>query len=410
MINILIVDDSAEKTGKIENALKELSNVLDENIFNVSDSRMAKKMLTEKQFDLLILDINLPEKFGKNTNVNVGIDILSSLNDDLAIKKPTNIVGITAHEELKEEYIKYFNDQAIFVIQYCEQGTDWIDQLQNKVRYILELKNQTINGYNTDYQYDLAIVTALHDVELESVLKYLKDKKCKKRDNDSTIYYEGFFENEKGKLKVIVGSCVKMGMASSALFTSKLISNFRPRYLVMAGVAAGVKDSDVDYGDILLGDQFWDYGSGKMKYVSETDKTTFEADPNVIDLSENLIEKFKNAKLNNLFVNQIQDGWPIKINYRLKVKIGPFASGSAVVQSEKKISEIKQQSRKLIGIDMEAYGVMFAAKHCTDPKPTAYVIKSIQDFADQDKNDNFREYAAYTSASYVYHFALNEFL
>lgn len=410
MIDILIVDDRPEKTGKIEKVLKELPNILDDNIVNVSDSRMAKKMLTEKQFDLLILDINLPEKFGRSTDVNIGVDILSSINDDLDIKKPANIVGITAYEELKEEYIKYFNDQAIFVIQYSEQGTEWITQLQNKVRYILDLNDQTVNGYNTDYEYDLGIVTALHEVELESILKYLKDKKIKKRDNDSTTYYEGFFENEKGKLKVIIGSCVKMGMASSATLTSKLISNFRPKYLVMAGVAAGVKDSDVDYGDILLGDQFWDYGSGKMKYIAESDKTIFEAEPNVIDLNENLIEKFKNAKLNNLFVNKIQDEWPIKINYRLKVKIGPFASGSAVVQSEKKISEVKQQNRKLIGIDMEAYGVVFAAKHCTDPKPTVFVIKSVQDFADQNKNDKYREYAAYTSASYIYHFALNELL
>jgi len=44
-------------------------------------------------------------------------------------------------------------------------------------------------------------------------------------------------------------------------------------------------------------------------------------------------------------------------------------------------------------------------KHATKPKPEPLVIKSVCDFADKDKNDGFQEYAAYTSANFLYEYA-----
>ena len=43
----------------------------------------------------------------------------------------------------------------------------------------------------------------------------------------------------------------------------------------------------------------------------------------------------------------------------------------------------------------------------TRPMAT-FSIKSVSDFGDQDKNDNFQPYAAYTSANFLYHFVINK--
>jgi nucleoside phosphorylase len=58
----------------------------------------------------------------------------------------------------------------------------------------------------------------------------------------------------------------------------------------------------------------------------------------------------------------------------------------------------KAQHRKLLGIEMEAYGVMCAADDLPTPQPRAIVLKGVSDFADSAKSDAFREYAAYVSA------------
>lgn len=57
---------------------------------------------------------------------------------------------------------------------------------------------------------------------------------------------------------------------------------------------------------------------------------------------------------------------------------------------------------------MESYGIFYSAHNATNPKPTPIVIKSICDFGDKHKADNYQIYAAYTSACFMYEFALNE--
>jgi len=56
---------------------------------------------------------------------------------------------------------------------------------------------------------------------------------------------------------------------------------------------------------------------------------------------------------------------------------------------------------------MEIYGVYYAARFSTEPRPKAIAIKSVCDFADEEKNDVYQAYAAYTSVRYFYHFALH---
>ena len=53
---------------------------------------------------------------------------------------------------------------------------------------------------------------------------------------------------------------------------------------------------------------------------------------------------------------------------------------------------------------MEAYGVMAAAYYSGPSRPRAVAIKSVCDFADPAKNNEWQAYAAYTSAALAYRF------
>lgn len=97
-----------------------------------------------------------------------------------------------------------------------------------------------------------------------------------------------------------------------------------------------------------------------------------------------------------------------KVLKDVRVHIGQMASVPAVIAMAKKIEEISEHSRKLMGIEMETYGMYYAA-HSVEPRPKFWAsIKSVSDYATIKKKDNFQEYASYTSAAFLKHVILNE--
>ena len=83
----------------------------------------------------------------------------------------------------------------------------------------------------------------------------------------------------------------------------------------------------------------------------------------------------------------------------LRMRIGPIASGAAVLADPEVASSVIDQHRKLLGIEMESYGVMLAAQESSLPVPKAFSLKSVSDFGEPDKNDDHHQYACYTSAT-----------
>jgi nucleoside phosphorylase len=57
---------------------------------------------------------------------------------------------------------------------------------------------------------------------------------------------------------------------------------------------------------------------------------------------------------------------------------------------------------------MESYSIFYAAIRSIHPKPIPFIIKSISDFGDSNKNNphknEHQEYAAYTSANFFCRF------
>jgi nucleoside phosphorylase len=68
---------------------------------------------------------------------------------------------------------------------------------------------------------------------------------------------------------------------------------------------------------------------------------------------------------------------------------------------------IQQHARKAIGLEMETYGAFFCGENCTKPRPEVFSVKSACDFADAERDDEIQDYAAFTSAQYMWCFALD---
>ena len=226
----------------------------------------------------------------------------------------------------------------------------------------------------------------------ESAVRNMYSWKEFRIEGDDQVYYEA---QDCGDKKIYAARQDEMGMTASATLTMKLIQHFRPKYVVMPGIAAGALEESSDsqmYGDVILANLVWNYSNGK--YVSK-DKAQiifgevgFIPRPTAVRVDETMLEYFEKA---------------VKSEHnQTHVLVGALASGSTVVANRLILEkQIKGQFDTTKGLEMEAYGVAYAASHATEPRPKAIIAKSVCDFADSRKSDMYQKFAAYTSCEFV---------
>jgi hypothetical protein len=77
----------------------------------------------------------------------------------------------------------------------------------------------------------------------------------------------------------------------------------------MAGILAGVKDNEKNYGDVLISRYTWNYESGKYKYNQALKKTIFEPQPEQLELDPSLVRIINDLKNNETLLKSIYNGF-----------------------------------------------------------------------------------------------------
>lgn len=399
-MRVIIIDDDDSKRNEIISTLCSTGVVIKSNFVECKSIMSAKVALKKEKFDVMLLDLNLPLRDNDSEiRSKEGLKFLKEFMYHRKYNQPKEIIGITSYEEELNEVKKDFDNNLIHIIHYHTVKEDWKEKLIEKFQYL-----ESSNKEECKYKYDLAIICALEEPELIAIRRLSKSWTRIHLENTSIPFYETYFEFEKKKLKVIIVSINKMGMVPTAVLSTQTIQFFRPRYLAMTGIAAGIEDSGVNLGDILVVNPSWDSGAGKIKKDIKGEQL-FEIDPRQENIDSDINYNILELSNDNNFLNTLRESWITKIPTVLNVHIGPVASGAAVIANGDITKEIQKQSRKLIGIEMEAYGLIYAAKYATNPKPEPIVIKSVCDFANEHKNNDYQSYAAYTSAGFLYEFA-----
>lgn len=416
MIQILVVEDNEHKQSNIKQIILDNSNIKDNDLQIVSCIKDAKKLLYKNYYDLLILDLVLPIETGLEANAKNGVQFLEDIHSSPMIKPPIHIVGLSGFSDMVEEYHEQFSKKLWNLIDYRADSTAWHDQLKTIIFHLVKTRQRFIQSSVKKHSYDVAIITALPHPEFEAILRL---NNCKweplEVENDFITYYKSTFIEGSITKTIIAATADQMGMTAASHLSTKMILYFKPQYLIMSGIAAGIKDRGLGYGDILVAEQSWDYGSGK---IVELDKTTeseladikFLPDTRDIQLSADLKAKISNFKLaKGAILDNIQNQWQGDTpNTKLQIHLGPIGSGSYVISSDSTLKDIKEHQRKLLGVEMETFGVYYAAEHSPEPKTKALSVKSVSDFGDGKKNDKFQKYAAYTSANFIYQFIMTE--
>ncbi len=396
MVNILIVDDVNEKVQNIKRVLQPLvtDNV---NIVTAQDINGAKRELRKKNFDIMILDICIPRTFGETALQDGGIKLLQEIRESRsqAYSYPRYVISISGYKESLDDFST--SEGVIHTaIEYDTSKIEWEKELEDRVRVAITIVSST--SVRRTYDYDIAVICALKE-EIDYISEGLEGVEELRQEYDDDIYHVGYFDKDGQKIRVVFSYANQKGMVAATALATKMIVNFIPKYIVMTGITGGTKPDKMNFGDVIVASCAWDYRAGKDA-VKDGEKYHLNSiDQKSVDST--LIGYCRRLESDTATLRSIKDGFKqgSKPSTELKLLIGPIVSGASVVTDSGIVNDVlSSQDRDVLGIEMEIYGMYYAANWAMNPKPKYIAMKAVSDFADSDKGDEFHNYASYTSA------------
>lgn len=400
-MKVLIVEDQSAKLARITAILRECGLSVEHDVEYTGDVNTARSRMLLERYDLLILDIALPHAADSVVRADAGLDLLDEVIKRPQYKTPQHILGLTGNTEALAIAREKFDEEMLTLAWYEPSQAEWGERLGRKVRQLISAE-RALRSDPVNFSSRIAIVCALED-ELDGLLRIREwNWQVHEEPRDASIYHRGEIEKNGRQHVVFAGAVSRMGMPAAAVLSTKMIHHFRPQYLAMTGVTAGMRD-DTQLGDVIAADPCWDGGSGK--WVNRGGVPHFLPAPHQITMATDLVYKLRRLKLDRALLDEIRSEWPAaQPQVPLSVHIGPVASGAAVLADGGTRDRLRDQNRKLLGIEMETYGMYIAAAEATTPRPLPFSMKAVVDFADGAKDDRFREYSIYTSSQVFRHF------
>jgi nucleoside phosphorylase/CheY-like chemotaxis protein len=387
MVNILIVDDSASKIQVIRHVLEPL--ITDSvHIVVANCINSAKRELKKKNFDIMILDIYLPQTFGESPQQDGGMRLLKMVKDSKFYSYPRYVISISKYEQSTEVFSS--SEGKIHT------AIEWENKLSSCVEAAISIVENTI--VHRIYDFDIAVICALEE-EAEMIKEALINVERCQVDYDDDIYYKGFFDTEDRKISVVLSFANQMGMVAATSLATKMINNFAPRYMVMTGIAGGTKPDKLNFGDVIVAKTSWDYRAGKD--IRKNDSIQHLNSINALSIDTKLISYCRDLSQDKASLREIKDSFKQgdAPGTELQLLIGPVVSGASVVTDPEIVKDVlENQHREVLAIEMEIYGMYYAASWAINPRPKFIALKAVSDFADSNKGDKYHKYASYTSA------------
>lgn len=276
-MKLLIVDDSHSKVEKIAAAIA--ASGISVNLVHETNAASARQKLQQEEFDLLFIDLLLPEVAGATPNQKGGLNFFDMIVKDKKTKLPSEILFVTQEDSLivpgQQEVA--LRGSALCIIS--NNANNWMPTIIGRIN----LANQ--RSLRKNARCDVAIITALGS-ELDAVRKLPYGWEQFRLPGDPTLYHRGSIETAIGARSIIAATALRKGMAASSSLSTKLILKFQPKILAMTGICAGVR-SKTNLGDVIIASPTWDWGSGKH---AETDdgSPVFRLAPKQSDLNNEL--------------------------------------------------------------------------------------------------------------------------
>lgn len=257
------------------------------------------------------------------------------------------------------------------------------------------------NALSLGSSVELAIIAAL-DIEMEALKQVLRMNNCEVRDapirEHGYEYFSIYSSTQSKQINILLVTIRAQGNVAACHATSKVIERWKPKDLLLFGVAGGAK-SGQQLGNLLICNEVIAYELAMIK------NGIYYRELQVYPKNEflySLAIKVKNAwaEKNKTILNRPDcKDLPCVIHDESVV-----GSGEKLVADDNFKEEIQSIRRKVNCFEMEAGGIAFAADK---DKKKILMVKSIMDLAnpetrDDGKKDEWKKYASRVSAEFVY--------
>lgn len=406
MIKILIIDDIQEKVDALTTTLLKLYPEGAISIESAGTIAYGREKLQSSTYDLLILDMVLPELEGDEALRTAGARFLSEIYQNESIKTPLQIIGLTEYDTEFSELQQEFKDKLWYLLFYSRTSDDWKEQLKTKVFQLGQYKKAVEDEVANRDRFDIGVICALRE-EFTQMLRAFSRVKWESIQIEGLPYsFRSGILTTRGfrDLKIIAGCTDKAGMCPTSILATTMYTKLGVETIFMTGITAGIKYDDLQLDDIIIAEAIMDYASGKLK-EDERGEIKLLKEVNQIQANRNLISKMADFTSRDEISDEINSDLRDK-NLRdgrnnIMFKVAKTVCGPYVMAAPKVIEELKKDERKLQALDMEGFGLYLTA-HTLDKK--ALWIKGVSDFADAHKGDGRHKTCSYASAKLLYEF------
>lgn len=384
-MRFLIVDDDPKKIAVIRACLED-EGVVGGDILIAEHAAEARVLLEKGSIDVLLIDVLLPVRRGAPPKGENSIELLRQIVEDGTTTSPGRIFGITADKDALAEYEDEFRSLVTQVLHVAPGEDDWRESLR-----ALLLMLRRIDDARDVYDYDICVLNALRVPELEAVYDSwpveLGDEQLLGR---NVIYRIGTVNLGGSNKRIVCAHLSQMGPVASTHASTLLLNMFRPRIMLMTGICGGFSDQ-VKVGDVLVADVSWDWQAGKWSdegtLATALDQRKGAAELMAVAQGLAHIPKMIHAEYSG--VRPVAEP---------QLVIGPMVTGSSVVASLDIQKVFRKQHRKMMGVDMECYGLYYAVENHAGAPVRAFCVKAVSDLADRAKEDDFQRYCSHLSA------------
>lgn len=395
-MRVLIVDDDRGKVQLLAGRLVEFGV----EVSDIETADCCQGALSRAEgiaFDLAIIDVILPTSVDADPVADGGIGLIRAFSRQSAGTRPRWLAAVTASTEDPGLERRLASLGAV-LLRFSPVDSEWSDGLASLVGSVKASLNPAVGEFGV-----LAcVVCALKSPEADAVVELpwsWKEADPPPLTGDHGAYREGALPGTRptGNLsRVICATASRMGVAATTALATRLAIAYRPRLLVMVGITAGIR-TECGIGDVICADPVFEWGVGK--WTTSGGNASFEPrmyqyplDPRL----RNLVGSVEPFEEEFVRIYRARDG--ARPDRPAKMLRGVVATGPSVVAASNINEYIRGHHPKVLGIDMEAYGIFQAADEAPKPLPRALVMKSVVDFADERKGDAHQAYAARCAA------------
>ncbi len=332
-------------------------------------------------FDLIVSDLMMPYVSDGIADSRSGFELLRQIRSsgpNMFVK----IIGMSAFPDEIASYRAKFDELAVVIVEFSEEGV-W----QRALGSVLTELNA---GYASIPSTNYLIVCALD----EERSGFDNGEFSLIADTSTHGLNLRFVKSDYLGVGAIL-RLSQMGLVTATHECARAIELLNPKIACMSGICAGFS-ANAKLGQIIGASLTWDYQAGKWS------EEGFEISPLQVPMPSKtrgvMDYLFDQAGL----IDEIEKSMArevVRPANIVKPKIAPMATGSAVVADAERLHHIITQHRKIAALDMEAYGLFYAAHHSSKVVDHFFCLKTVVDLADAAKGDELHEYGCIVSAS-----------